>query len=87
MLIIQNDVGNQFGDVTIVAALTSKLFSKEYPTNVTLPKGVGNLKADSTVMLNQIRTVDKTRLHKKIGSLPRNYIDKVNQAIKASLAL
>lgn len=87
VLIIQNDIGNQFGDVTIVAAVTSKIFSKEYLTNVVIPKGTGNLKMDSTVMLNQIRTLDKSRLKNKIGHLSSRYLDKVNTAIQFSLGL
>ena len=87
VLIIQNDIGNQFSEVTIVAAVTSKSFSKEYPVNVNLPKGAGNLKADSTVMLNQIRTLDKARLENKIGHLSGYYLDKVNAAVKLSLGL
>ena len=87
VLIIQNNIGNQFGDVTIVAAITSRTFSKAYSTNVSLPKATGNLKAESTVMLNQIRTIDKSRLEKKIGHVSDNYLDKVNEAIKFSLGL
>ena len=33
-LIIQNDVHNKYSPVIIVATITSKKFSKNYPTNV-----------------------------------------------------
>ena len=87
VLIIQNDVGNEFAPTTIVAPLTTKSFSKEYPANVNLPKGAGGLPSHSTILCSQIRTLDKTRLEKKIGSLPGPYLEKVNLAIKASLGL
>ena len=87
VLIIQNDIGNEAASTTIVAPLTTKRFSRGYPTNVELPRGVSGLKFDSTVLLSQIRTIDKTRLEKKIGYLPESYMEKIGQAIKISLGL
>ena len=87
VLVLQNDIGNEVAPTTIVAPLTTKSFSKEYPTNVNLPKGVGGLDADSTILLSQIRTVDKSRLEKKIGNIPSSYVKKVDVAIKISLGL
>ncbi len=87
ILVIQNDIGNQVASTTIIAPLTTKQFSKEYPTNVHIPKGVANLASSSIVLLSQIRTLDKSRLERKIGELPDAYLEKVNQAIKISLDL
>ena len=87
VVIIQNDTGNEFAPTVIAAPLTTKSFSKEYPTNVHLPKAASGLKEDSTVLLSQIRTLDKKRFEKKIGHLPTVYLAKVDQAIKVSLGL
>jgi mRNA interferase MazF len=87
VLVIQNDIGNEFAPTVIVAPLTTKSFSKDYPTNVHVPKSIGGLKSDSTVLLSQIRTLDKKRLEKKISHLSGTYLEKVNQAIKVSLGL
>ncbi len=87
VVIIQNDVGNEFSSTTIVAPLTTKKLSKPYPTNVHLPKGIGGLKEESTVLLSQIRVVDKVRLEKKMGHLPLNFMEEMDTAIKASLGL
>ncbi len=87
VLIIQNDIGNELAPTTIIAPITTKSFSKVYPTNVNFPKGTGGLKSDSTVLLSQIRTVDKTRLEERIGFLSGDYLEKVNRAIKISLGL
>ena len=87
VLILQNDIGNELAPTTIIAPLTTKSFSKEYPTNVNLPKGIGGLKSDSTVLLSQIRTIDKTRVEERIGFLPSNYLRKVDMAVKISLGL
>ena len=85
VVVIQNDIGNELASTIIVAPLTTKHFSKEYPTNVSIPKGTAGLNSNSIVLLSQIRTIDKSRLEKKIGELSAPYLEKINQAIKVSL--
>ena len=65
-IIIQNDIFNKYSPTTIVAPITSKSFKKEYPTNVFMMKEDSKLSRDSTVLLNQIKTIDKSRIIKKI---------------------
>jgi len=87
VLIIQNNVSNEYSPVVIVAAITSKIFSKEYPTNVFISKKESRLAKDSTILLNQIRTIDKTRLRKRVNSLSNHSMNKVEIALKISLGL
>ena len=87
VLILQNDIGNEVSPTTIIAPLTTKSFTKEYPTNVHLPKGIAGLKENSTVLLSQIRTIDNSRLENKIGHLPESDMVKVDEAIRTSLGL
>ena len=87
VLVIQNNVGNEMAPTTIVAPLTTKKFSKEYPTNVCVKKGTAGLKNDSVLLLSQIRTIDKQRLEQKIGALSREIMNNVDEAIKISLGL
>lgn len=87
VVVIQNDVGNATAPTVIVAPLTTKSFTKPYPINVHVPRGVAGLKEHSTILLSQIRTVDKTRLDRKIGHLPPTYLKQVDQAICISLGL
>ena len=86
-LIIQNDEGNKYNPLTIVAPITSKIFTKNYPTNVFLSKNDSKLDKDSTVMLNQIRTIDKSRIIKQISNLNYLIMNRVDLAIKVSLGL
>ena len=86
-LIIQNNVHNQYSPVIIIAAITAKNFTKEFPTNVSLKKEDSRLKKDSTILLNQIRTIDKKRILKKVSELDKEIMEKVNLAIKISLDL
>lgn len=87
VLIIQNNIYNKYSPVTIIAAITSKIYDKEYPTNVFISKQVSKLNKDSTILLNQIRTIDKKRIIKKISSLPEEVIWKIDMALKISLSL
>jgi len=87
VLVIQNDTFNEFSPITIISAITSKIYEKEYPTNVFLAKDDSGLEKDSTVMLNQIRSIDKSRLGKKVSILNPFLMEQVDLAIKASLRL
>ena len=87
VLVIQNDIGNEVAPTVIVAPLTTKSFTKEYPISVHVPRSIGGLKENSTILFSQIRTIDKSRLDRKIGRLPPVYLQKVNHAISISLGL
>ncbi len=87
ILIIQNDSGNEASPVTIIASITSKIYSREFSTNVQINKQDSGLKVNSTILLNQIRSIDKTRLIKKISHLDEEIMKQVNLAIKISLGL
>ena len=87
VLILQNNISNKHSPVTIIAAITSKVFDKEFPTNVFILKQESGLDKDSTILLNQLRTIDKTRLRKKISSLNSFIMKKVDLAIEVSLDL
>ena len=87
VLIIQNNILNMYAPTTIIAPITSKIYSKEFPTNVFLDKKDSRLNKDSTILLNQIRTIDKKRIIKRLNSLNEHIIRKINLAIKISLDL
>src|SRR5438093_1975514 len=66
-LVIQNDVTNRYGMTTIVAAITSKVSIPPYPNEVVIQPSTTGLQVLSTVRLDQIRTVDRRRLLKRLG--------------------
>lgn len=86
-LVIQNNVGNRFSPTTIVAPITSSRNQKSYPTNVNILSSGTGLDSDSTIMLNQIKAIDKKRIVKKIGFVNGDIMKKVDEAIKVSLGL
>ncbi len=87
VLIIQNNIGNRFAPTIIVAAISSSLPPKSYPTEVRVKAGVGGLSRDSAIRLDQIRTIDKRRLENYAGQLDVGTMRQVDEAIKVSLGL
>jgi mRNA interferase MazF len=87
VLIIQNDVGNEYSPVTIIACITTNLKRKDLPTNVFISAKETGLTSDSVVLLNQIRTVDKSRLSKKAAHVPDYKMLEIDEALKISLDL
>jgi len=88
VLVIQNDIGNQFSPTTIVAVVTD--FSEKkasYPICVVIPEEAG-LRKKSIVNLAQIRSIDRRRLQRdKIASLSTEIMHKVDRALLYSLGL
>jgi len=86
-LVLQNDVGNRYSAVTIVAAITSHHGDPLYPQQALIRAPEAGLRADSAVLLNQIRTVDKQRLVKRLGALKPETMRQVERALEISLGL
>ena len=86
-LIIQNDVANRWSPVTIVAAITSRPDAPAYPADVSVAPPEGNLNVASVVLLNQVRTIDRRRLVKRLGRLRPDTMKLVNRALQVSLGL
>lgn len=87
VLIIQNDVSNEHSPVVIVAAISSRMLSREYPTDVIVEPNGSGLSVRSRIVLNQTRTVDKQRLGRYVGKLDHDVMDTVDEAIRISLGL
>jgi len=86
-LIIQNDISNIYSLVTIIAAITSKFEDPPYPTEVILETAESGLPLRSAVLLNQIRSVDRQRLGKRLGHIDAQTMARVNRAILVCLGL
>jgi len=75
-IIISINAMNQYSPRLIIAPITSNI-GKVYPFEVFITRGVGGLEKDSKIMLDQIRSLDKRRLVKKIGAINREMLVKV----------
>ena len=87
VVVFSNNTNNEFSGTVTVLPITSKNTSKIYPFEVFLPEGTGNLPKNSKVKADQIRTLDKTRLVKKIGELEQKDISEIERAIKIHLGI
>lgn len=86
ILVIQNDIGNKFSPTIIGIPITSKN-KVSMPTHIEIEASKFGFKKDSVILVEQIRTLDKSRLLKKIGSLDKKTLDKVKKAIEISCGL
>ena len=83
VLILQNDIGNRFSPTTIVIPLTSIQKKKTQPTHVTVDCDF--LESESTLLLEQVRTIDKTRLSDYLGQISKEDMGRVEAAMVVSL--
>lgn len=87
VLVIQNDVGNRFSPTVIVAAVTSQIEKSKLPTHVELSAREFGLTRNSVVLLEQVRTIDKRRIQKKLGRLDAKTMELVDDALAISVGL
>lgn len=87
VLVVQNDIGNQYSPTTIILAITSQINKAKLPTHVELKAKTYGMERDSVILAEQIRTIDKTRLKQRIAVLNEETMNKVNQALSVSLGL
>ena len=87
VLIVQNDTGNRHSPTVIAAAITSQVGNARLPTHIELSAQSVGLSRDSVILLEQIRTIDKSRLKEKMGRLDENTMTRVDNAIAVSFGL
>mgnify|MGYP000924608405 CR=1 FL=1 len=86
VLVVQNDTGNEHSPVVIVSSITSgkKRFTT---THVFVKRILCGLRSDSTIMLEHLRTIDKSLLIRPVATLPPSIMREVNEKLKISLGL
>ncbi len=87
VVVLQNNVGNKFSPTTLIAPISTKYYKgRNLPTHVEIEQ-FRKLRPNSYVMLEQIRTIDKTRLSGYVCMLTEKEMDAVDKAILISLGL
>jgi mRNA interferase MazF len=84
VIIVQNNKGNRYSPTTIVVPITSKLSKRALPTHIILENTEG-LETKSMALIEQIRTLDKSRLLTRITRVNDKDLEKVKEAIKNNL--
>ncbi|MDR3344291.1 MAG: type II toxin-antitoxin system PemK/MazF family toxin [Oscillospiraceae bacterium] len=85
VLIISNDTGNKYAPTVVAAAITGA-DKRPLPTHVDLT-GFVVLPSQSCVLLEQLRTLDKSRLRQYCGCLDEKCMASVENAIAVSLGM
>lgn len=86
-LIVQNEKGNTYSPTTIVCPLTSKQKPLQ-ETHVFLTTGDCGIVKDSTVLCEQVRVIDKSRIMKKVGEvINRQKIEDINRKLMISMGI
>ena len=87
-LVIQNDILNDSKlNTVIMLAITSTMKFGELPGNVILRKGEANLPKKCVINITQIKSVDKTSIKKKIGTLSKKRMDEVHEGLKLVMTI
>lgn len=84
VIVVSNNVINKYSPLVVVVPLTTNI-SKVSPSHVVFKEGIGGLNKPSKVLTEQIRAMDKQRLHKKLGSLRKDELKKLEDALKNTL--
>lgn len=88
VLILQNDIGNRYSPTVIVAAITGHFKAKHLPVQVEIHSvEEAGLDRDSTILLEQLRTLDKSRLYQYVGKLDSSTMRRVDAALRVSIGL
>ena len=87
VLIIQNDIGNRYSPTVIAAAITSRQDKNKMPTHINIKGEKCGLAKDSIVLLEQVRTLDKRRLHECTGRIDETDQRRVDEALNVSFCL
>lgn len=85
VLVVQNDVANRLSPTVVVCALTSQIKRTYLPTHVLVPDV--SRTGPSIALLEQLRTLDKRRLLRRIGHASPDVMDDVDRALAYALGL
>ncbi|MCR5792594.1 MAG: type II toxin-antitoxin system PemK/MazF family toxin [Lachnospiraceae bacterium] len=87
VIIIQNDMGNRHSPTVICAAITSRMNKAKLPTHVELSSRNYDIVKDSVILLEQVRTIDKSRLRERVCHLDDEVLEKIDYALLVSFSL
>lgn len=85
VVVIQNDTGNLHAPTVIVVPLTGSAQKPDLPTHVRISAGQAGLWRDSIALCEQLRTLEKTRLGRRLGALEPQSLSALDSALRISL--
>ena len=85
VVIVQNDKGNLHAPTVIAVPITASTRKPALPTHASIPAGEAGLWRDSIALCEQVRTLEKTRLGRYVGTLPLPWLAEVERALQIAL--
>lgn len=85
VLVLQNDVGNVNSPTTVVAVITSRRNKSKMPTHIEIK--CSGLYKKSIALLEQLRTIDKSRLINKVGEVNTRTMTQIDKAVLICLGM
>lgn len=86
VVIVQNDIGNKYSPTTLICPITSKQ-KKKMPTHVEITPKESGLPKQSTIMCEQLFTVNKNDLEEMVGKLNDEKFKELNKGLTVSIGL
>ena len=90
VILVSHDGFNQtpaWKSIIVVPISTSASQAKRGPTVVELPGGSAGLPKASFAVCHQVTTLDRAKLTRKVGTLPPEFLQEVEGALKAAMDL
>lgn len=87
VIIIQNNIGNKYAPTVVVAAITSNLTTTKLLTHIYISSLESGLPVDSIILLDQIFTLDKNKLIKRIGTVNDAVLKQIDYVLGISLGV
>lgn len=86
-VVVQRDAAHRASPTTMVVPIAGRVGQAESIISPALAAGEGGLKKPSVVLCNQIRTIDRVRLRKKLGQLATGSLARIELGLMAILDL
>ena len=87
VLIFQNDAVSSFTTTVVAIPLTTVLRRSQLPSSIFIPSAGTGLPSDSVALCHQVRVLDKSRLHGRIGTLPADLLRQIEYAVLFTLGI
>ncbi len=86
VVVVQNNLANKHSPTVIVAPITTVIKKTYLPTHIVIYKN-NYLKKDSTILIEQVRVIDKMRIITFLGKLNDIQMQKVDKALLNAFAI
>jgi mRNA interferase MazF len=85
-IVVQNELANRTSPTVTIVPLSTKI-GRVYPFQVLIPAVEAGLPRDSKALCEQIRTLSRTRLTDRVGTLPAARVNEIRLALDRHLWL